>query len=234
VGGVPENDQPRNFSRGERHIMKTSNRILFALAALLLIPLYFMPFWSISMKAPQFPEGIGMYIHIDDVTGHSRHDLQSINILNHYIGMQEINVDEIPEIRIMPWIIAFLIGLGIIAAAAGTRPVLAIWIGLFILLAIAGMIDYYLWGYEYGHNLSPDAPIKVPGMSYQPPLIGSKQLLNIRASSWPYWGSLFIALSMVTAGFAAFREYFTGKTPSNDANTNGAPRNKFLQSEVSQ
>jgi hypothetical protein len=47
-------------------------------------------------------------------------------------------------------------------------------------------------------------------MSYQPPLIGTKQLLNIKASSWPYWGSLFIALSMLTAGFALYRDYFTG------------------------
>jgi copper chaperone NosL len=190
--------------------MKISNRILFALAALMLIPLYFMPFWTISMKAPQFPEGIGMYIYINDVTGHNRHDISSINILNHYIGMQEIDVDAIPEIRIMPWIFAFMIATGIIGAIAGYRWILLSWLVLFIVLSIAGIIDYYLWGYEYGHNLSPDAPIKVPGMSYQPPLIGSKQLLNIKASSWPYWGSLFIVLSMLTAGFALYREKFTG------------------------
>lgn len=190
--------------------MKISNRLLFALAALMLIPLYFMPFWTISMKAPQFPEGIGMYIYINDVQGHERHNISSINILNHYIGMKEIDVDAIPEIRIMPWIFAFMIASGIIGALAGYRWILFSWLVLFILLSIAGIVDYYLWGYEYGHNLSPDAPIKVPGMSYQPPLIGTKQLLNIKASSWPYWGSLFIALSMLTAGFAIYRDYFTG------------------------
>jgi copper chaperone NosL len=188
--------------------MKTSNKLLFALAALLLIPLYFMPFWTISMKAPQYPQGIGMYIYINDVQGHNRHDIQSINILNHYIGMQEINVDEIPEIRIMPWIFAFMIAAGIIGALTGSRTFMLSWLILFVLLAIAGIVDYYLWGYEYGHNLSPDAPIKVPGMSYQPPLIGSKQLLNITAWSLPYWGSLFIALSMGTAGLGLYREYF--------------------------
>ena len=43
------------------------------------------------------------------------------------------------------------------------------------------MVDFYLWEYEYGHNLDPTAPIQVPGMSYQPPLIGYKMLLNFGA-----------------------------------------------------
>ena len=46
-------------------------------------------------------------------------------------------------------------------------------------------IDFYRWNYEYGHNLDPNAAIKVPGMSYQPPLIGYKQLLNFGAYSIP-------------------------------------------------
>ena len=28
---------------------------------------------------------------------------------------------------------------------------------------------FYLWEYDYGHNLNPNAAIVVPGMSYQPP-----------------------------------------------------------------
>jgi hypothetical protein len=175
--------------------MTLNQRIGAALAALMLLPLYWIPFWSISMEAPQFPEGIGMFISINDVTGHSKHDIQSINILNHYIGMQAIDVDAIPEIKIMPWIFAVLIAGGFLVAAFGNRKWLLIWLGAFVVLAIAGFVDYYLWGYDYGHNLSPDAPIKVPGMSYQPPLIGTKQLLNITAGSWPYWGSAFLFIS---------------------------------------
>ena len=69
-----------------------------------------------------------------------------------------------------------------------TELLLLVWIILFVLFAIAGLVDFYLWGYDYGHNLSDDAAIKVPGMTYQPPLIGTKQLLNITASSWPgHW-----------------------------------------------
>ena len=59
------------------------------------------------------------------------------------------------------------------------------------------MYDFYLWEYDYGHNLSPAAPIKVPGMVYQPPLLGTKMLLNFKAISYPHWGGLALAISMI-------------------------------------
>lgn len=182
-----------------------------ALAALLLIPLYFMPFWSIKMSAPQYPEGIGMYIHINDVTGHKRHDLQSINTLNHYIGMGEIHKEDFREFKVMPWVFGLLIALGLLAAVTGSVRLSIIWVISMILLGIIGFVDFYMWGYDYGHNLSPDAPIKVPGMSYQPPLFGCKQLLNIRACSIPHTGSIFIGLSVLLGGWVVVKEKYLGK-----------------------
>jgi copper chaperone NosL len=188
--------------------MTLKSKILMALAAMMLGALYFMPFWTINMSAPQYPEGIGMYIHIDDVTGHRKHDLKSINALNHYIGMSEIHKEDFPEFEIMPWIIGGMIVLGLIAAASGSMKLVIAWITLLILLGIAGFVDFYMWGYDYGHNLNPDAAIKVPGMTYQPPLIGCKQLLNINACSWPHTGFIFIGLSMVFAGAVVWIEKF--------------------------
>lgn len=182
-----------------RPTMKIQSQIAMGIGALLLLALYYMPFWTINMSAPQYPEGLGMYIHIDDVTGHKRHDLRNINTLNHYIGMAEIHKEDFPEFEVMPWIIGSMIIFGLLAAVTGSTKMVITWLVLMTLLGIGGLIDFYLWGYDYGHNLSPDAPIKVPGMSYQPPLIGCKQLLNIRACSLPYTGSIFIALSMIIA-----------------------------------
>ncbi len=191
--------------------MKIQSKILMALAALLLGGLFYTPFWSISMTAPQYPEGIGMYILIDDVQGHNRHDLQSINTLNHYIGMSEIHKDDFPEFDIMPWIIGFMIFMGLAAAVSGKIKLVIIWIALMIILGVGGLIDFYIWGHNYGHNLSPDAPIRVPGMSYQPPLIGCKQLLNINACSWPYTGSIYIGFSMVFASAVIWIEKFKNR-----------------------
>ena len=50
------------------------------------------------------------------------------------------------------------------------------------------MVDFWRWEYNYGHNLDSHAAIVVPGMSYQPPLLGYKQLLNFAAFSIPNIG----------------------------------------------
>jgi copper chaperone NosL len=39
-------------------------------------------------------------------------------------------------------------------------------------------------------------------MSYQPPLVGSKQLLNFHATSWPDIGGWAIVLALVLAAVA--------------------------------
>ncbi|MCS7284862.1 MAG: hypothetical protein NZ527_04005, partial [Hydrogenobacter thermophilus] len=76
------------------------------------------------------------------------------------------------------------------------------WVGTFIALAIIGLADFYKWEYDYGHNLDPSAPIKIPGLAYQPPLIGTKQLLNMTASSFPDIGG-YIAIASLLLGIAA-------------------------------
>ena len=38
-----------------------------------------------------------------------------------------------------------------------------------LLVAVAGLADFWRWEYNYGHELNPEAAIIVPGMSYQPP-----------------------------------------------------------------
>jgi len=183
------------------------SRLILVLAALLLLPAFITPLWSIGLVAPQYPDGLGMNIYVNDVRGHERHDLQNINILNHYIGMQPIEPENIPELEIMPWILAGIIVTGILAGALGHPRIMLGWLVLFVAAGVAGMVDFYLWNIDYGHNLSPDAPIRIPDMTYSPPIIGSTQLLNIRASSWPGLGTLFITVSILLSGWAVFRAF---------------------------
>jgi copper chaperone NosL len=183
--------------------MNIKSRLLQAFAALLLAPTFLLPLWSIGLVAPQYSDGLGMYIGLRDIWGHEPFDIQNINILNHYIGMMPIKPEEVDVLRIMPWAVAILIATGLLVAAIGRRWLIAGWMALFAILGTAGLYEFYSWQHMYGHNLDPMAPIKVPGMTYQPPFIGSKTLLNITASSWPSWGTLFIALSFL-AGAAAF------------------------------
>ncbi len=202
---VSPGDAPPDLTAGEVRKdagMKKATRVVVAVAALSLGLVYMLPLWKITLEAPQYPEGIGMLIHVNTITGVKPHDLQNINGLNHYIGMAKIQPESFPELRYMPWIVAGLIGAGLLTALIGRRRVLVGYAAIFALVAVAGLVDFWRWEYNYGHNLDPTAAIKVPGMSYQPPLIGSQQLLNFTAHSWPAAGG-WIAIAAFTAILAA-------------------------------
>lgn len=160
-------------------------------AGLVLALVFVLPLWRITLDAPQYPEGLGIVIDVDELRGASEGNLESINGLNHYIGMRAIDPDAIPELKIIPWIMGGLVVLGLAAAALGRRWMVWTWLGAFALTMIGSLVRFYQWGYDYGHNLDMEnAIIKVPGMVYQPPVIGTKQMLNITASSWPDVGGV--------------------------------------------
>ncbi|RUT79371.1 hypothetical protein [Ancylomarina longa] len=177
--------------------MKNKSRILMILAAVMLLGLFFSPLWKIRLEAPQYPNGVNMYIWINQITGDTPSTLQNINILNHYIGMEFIKPDSIPELTYFPFVIIGMVLLGIGIAFTKKRKLFVFWGVILMILGALGIYDFYLWEFNYGHNLSPTAPIKIPGMVYQPPVFGSKMLLNFKAISLPYYGSLFLVLSMI-------------------------------------
>jgi hypothetical protein len=173
------------------------------IAVALTLQLFLFPLWSITLEAPQYPDGITMYIWINQITGDTEHTLQNINILNHYIGMKYIEPDSIPELRIFPYIVAAMAALGLFAAAINRKWFYLAWFLLFVILAALGIYDFYLWEYDYGHNLDPKAMIKIEGMAYQPPLFGRKELLNFIATSYPSTGGILMGIGMLF-GFFAF------------------------------
>jgi len=177
--------------------MSARARILLALASLLLVGAFVLPLWAVYLQAPQYPEGLGMLIRVNTVTGIKPNDLESINNLNHYIGMKRIVPETIPELRLMPFVVGTLLVLGLAAAASGRRWAAKAWVGVFATVAVVGLVDFYKWEYDYGHDLDTEnAIIKVPGMNYQPPLIGSKQLLNFRATSLPAAGGYMLVAAL--------------------------------------
>jgi copper chaperone NosL len=194
--------------------MRPRTRVLLMIASLLMAVAYAAPLWQIGLEAPQYPEGLGMSIWIDTITGQKPNDLNSINNLNHYIGMKAIVPDAIPELRAMPLIVGALIALGLLAAATGKRSLLYVWTVCFALAALGGLADFWIWGYDYGHNLDPTAAIKVPGLSYQPPVIGSKRLLNFTAHSWPGLGGAALAASLLAGVVLSFLERCRNRRPA--------------------
>src|SRR5215470_15678654 len=153
-----------------KHDLSITSRILVAFASGALIAVFFLPVWRIDLFAPQYPEGLSMYIWINDIKG----QVDIVNGLNHYIGMKHISVDMFPEFKFLPYVVAFFMLLGMAVAVTGKRKFLFYYLVLTVVGGIAAMGDFYKWGYNYGHDLDQSAPIQVPGLSYQPPLIGHK------------------------------------------------------------
>lgn len=162
------------------------------------------PLWQITLDAAQFPGGLKLHIWVNQITGSEKNIVQNINILNHYIGMKYIEPDSIPELKYFPYIVYAMIVLGLIAAAINHQWGYLTWTIILIILGILGIYDFYLWLYDYGHNLDPMAAIKVPGMTYMPPLFGEKDLLNFYVTSYPHVGSLYLSLAGLFAILAFF------------------------------
>ena len=185
--------------------MNKKSRWILAVGALLLIGTYIFPLWSITVEAPQYPEGLGIYIRINTVDGHAKNDLKNLNLVNHYIGMKEIVPESIPELKYMPPIVGFLIVSGLLVAWKGGKKTLYVWLAFFSLLALIGLIDFYLWNYDFGHNLYTEhAAIQIEGMTYQPPLFGTKTMLNFVTTSLPSWGGIAAFISIFMGYLAAF------------------------------
>lgn len=187
--------------------MSKTSRIIVGVGSLLLVAAYFLPFWSIYLIAPQYPEGLSMQIWLYKLTG----QVDIINGLNHYIGMKHIKADMFPEFNFLVYIFAIFIVFGLVVAFTGRRKLLAGYLVTFVLGGLAALVDFYMWGYDYGHDLDPKAAIQIPGLTYQPPLIGHKTLLNFEAFSYPDSGGWMI-IGIVSVFFIVWlRETFSKK-----------------------
>ena len=184
--------------------LSVTSRILVAFASGALIAVFFLPAWQILLYAPQYPEGLKMNIWINNLTG----DIDIINGLNHYIGMRPFSIADFPEFAYLPYVVGFFMLLGLLVSITGNRKILLLYLVLTVLGGALAMYDFYLWEYNYGHNLNPEAPIQVPGMSYQPPLIGHKRLLNFDAYSFPDVGGWVVIGASVLAFAVWFFEWY--------------------------
>lgn len=187
--------------------MATVTRVLLFICGLGLLAVLFTPMWRIDLQAPQYPEGLRLLIYANKLAG----NVDIINGLNHYIGMKTLHADDFPEFKILPVIIVFFSLCFIIVAIAGKRGWMNILFILFVTFGVLAMVDFWRWEYDYGHDLNPNAAIIVPGMAYQPPLIGYKKLLNFGAWSVPDVGGwIFVTVGAVLLG-AVIYEWRRGK-----------------------
>ncbi len=181
---------------------------------LFLLGLYAFPLWNIMLGAPQYPEPLGMNIHIDGIRDVNEFDLQNIDGLNHYIGMRKLpKPEEMWEFSTFPIIIGGMVFLGVLIGLLGYfKKVSYIWfMGWFVvmsILGVLGMYDFNAWMIDYGTNLDPNAIMKLSNpdgtpMSYKPPLFGHAKMLNFDVTSLPSTGAwmMFTGMMLILAAF---------------------------------
>ena len=181
------------------------SKVITIVCALGLIAVLFVPLWQIELAAPQYPEGLVLKMYPHKLGG----NVDVINGLNHYIGMKTLHAENFIEFTILPYIIGFFAAFCLLVVFINRKKWLNYLFISFVTFGIIAMVDFYRWNYNYGHDLDPNAAIQVPGMSYQPPLIGYKQLLNFGAYSIPDiggWIFIGVGVLLLTAVIMQWRD----------------------------
>lgn len=178
-------------------------RIMVVLAALALIPTYTSPLYTMTMFAPQYRDGLRLYIYSYKlVGGNGGTDIAEINVLNHYIGMKDLVSENFGEFKWMPFVIGAFALLFARTAVLGKMTHL---VDSLVLYLYFGAFALWSFGYKmwvYGHNLSPDAAVKVA--PFMPPMYGYKQLANFEVYSYPALGSYALGVSVFLLALAFF------------------------------
>lgn len=181
------------------------SRMLVLVAALLLIPTFLFPLWNMTLFSNQFPDGLDLHIYSYTLSGAhtaARDDLREINTLNHYIGMRPLLESDFSEFTWLPLMVGIFFILSLRAAVIGKTAGLVDTAVLFLYASLFSLWSFYHRLYLYGHNLNPDAPVKVP--PFMPPMLGSQQLANFQVECYPGLASFFLIGFFLVMGLAIF------------------------------
>jgi len=198
---MAEAEQPKDhFTTAERlsqaarffdRSLTLKSRLTILLAVVVLLPAFFFPLWNMSFKSNQYPDPLQLHIYAYRLDGGktvNRDDLREINALNHYIGMKPLLESDFSEFTWLPFAIGGLMLLALRALVLGKMSKLIDVFVLFLWFGLYSFWSFYYKLYQYGHNLDPQAAIKV--QPFTPPLIGTQEVGNFTVNSYPDLASL--------------------------------------------
>jgi hypothetical protein len=169
------------------------SRVVLAVLVIPLVLAFGEPLWKISLRAPQYPNGLWMEIYMHKVEGgNDGQHIKEINTLNHYIGMHKIDRGELADLDWLPFAVGLLVVLALRCAAIGNVR------ALIDLVVVTSYVTVFAFGrfiykmYVFGHTLDPTAPLKVK--PFTPAIFGTKQIANFTTTSMPQLGSLFVGI----------------------------------------
>ena len=149
--------------------------IFFLLAVILLITSIFLPYWKMTLEAPQYPKGLSVQAYIYKLTG----DVNEIDGLNHYIGMRPLAEAAQLERSLSIAAVGVLSLLIIASIFIHTKYVVILALpALFYPFIFLG--DMYYWLRNFGLNLDPTAPFSSTIKPFVPPILGVGMLAQFR------------------------------------------------------
>jgi hypothetical protein len=137
------------------------------LAAILFGVSVIFEFWSLTLHAPQYPDGLEVTIFTHEVVG----DVSEVDGLNHYIGMMPL-ADAADLERMIATPATVLIILAAFAAALMRRKWTALLALGVVLFPFVFFVDLYFWLYRAGHNLDPTAALSSSIKPFTPAILG--------------------------------------------------------------
>jgi len=171
-------------------------RLLLVLAFLALSPTYVAPLYDMTMFAPQYPDGLRLYIYSYKLEGGNQgQDIKEINVLNHYIGMRDLVVEDFTEFKWLPFVVGIFGLLFLRAAVLGKMAHLVDVLVLYLYFGLFSLWSFAYKMYWYGHHLDSKAAVRVD--PFMPPLFGYKKLANFEVYSYPAFGSYALAAVVV-------------------------------------
>ena len=183
---------------------------LFLLAAALFIAVsLFFPLWKMHLVAPQYSDGLDLFIFPYKIQGggfNGQH-LAEINNLNHYIGMKPLQQADFLEMIWMPFVFGFIILMLLRSVVFGAMSNVIDLFAVYTYFGLFSICSFWYRLYQYGHNLDPHAPVHI--QPFTPYLIGVKQIANFREFSFPGLGAYLLCASVlliVLAGWFSRRE----------------------------
>ncbi|MGZ8867587.1 MAG: hypothetical protein ACXW2P_04520 [Thermoanaerobaculia bacterium] len=189
------------------HPLDIMPRVLLIVSALLLAFIYFLPLWSLTMVAQQYPNGLRLNIYSYKlVGGNGGQDVKEINVLNHYIGMKPLVAEDFTEFKWIPFVVGAIALLFLRAVVMGKVSNLVDVVVLFLYFGVFSLWSFAYKMYSYGHTLAPEAAIKVK--PFTPPLFGYQKIANFEIYSYPGAASYAlgaVAIILAVAVFLTFR-----------------------------
>ena len=160
----PRAPSEESGSRRTRYLLPT---LFLVGGAVLIIVSIFLPYWSLVLHAPQYPQGLVVHAYLSHLEG----DVTEIDGLNHYIGMRPLGEAAQLEKSISIFAVGALI-LPILAAIFIHSPWSALLALPAILLPAVFLADLYYWLNNFGQNLDPNAALSSAIKPFTPTILG--------------------------------------------------------------